>query len=105
LVVSALWAAAILAGGGQALRAALALAPIALVMLDGLLVRAPYADRKDMSPALWLVVPLVGHALVALAFLLAINPTMRWGRTTLEFNKDGTIREMRTPPDLAADES
>jgi ceramide glucosyltransferase len=71
------------------------LASILMVMLNGLLVKAPYLDRKDMPLPLWLIVPLFGHFVVAFSFVLAVRPTMRWGRMTLKFNKDGTIREIR----------
>ncbi len=37
----------------------------------------------------------VAVAVVALSFWLAIDPKMRWGKMTLEFNRDGTIREIR----------
>jgi ceramide glucosyltransferase len=95
VLISAAYAAAIIVEAGPAWQAAAALAPTALLMINGLFVRAPYADRQDMALPLWLVMPLVGHAIFALSFLLAIKPTMRWGEMTLEFNKDGTIRDIR----------
>jgi hypothetical protein len=60
-----------------------------------LLVKAPSAGRKDVPLLFWLLVPLFGHFVVALSFWLAIDPKMRWGKMTLEFNRDGTIREIR----------
>lgn len=73
---------------------AAALGSLLMIMANGLLVWAPYAERDSMPLAFWLLIPLVGHIVVALSFLLAVNPTMRWGKMTLTFNKDGTIREI-----------
>jgi cellulose synthase/poly-beta-1,6-N-acetylglucosamine synthase-like glycosyltransferase len=92
----AAYAAFSLAAGAFGWELETALASILMVMLNGLLVKAPYLDRKDMPLALWLIVPLFGHFVVALSFVLAVSPTMRWGRMILKFNKDGSIREIRS---------
>jgi len=42
------------------------------------------------------LLPIFSHVIVALAFGLAVKPTMRWGNKILEFNKDGTIRAVRS---------
>jgi cellulose synthase/poly-beta-1,6-N-acetylglucosamine synthase-like glycosyltransferase len=72
-----------------------AIGSLLMIMVNGLLVKAPYAERDSMPSAFWLLIPLFGHFVVALSFILAVNPTMRWGKMTLTFNKDGTIREIR----------
>jgi cellulose synthase/poly-beta-1,6-N-acetylglucosamine synthase-like glycosyltransferase len=88
-------AAFALAARGFSWQVAAALGSILMIMVNGLLVKAPYAGRKDMPLLVWFLVPLFGHFVVALSFWLAIDPKMRWGKMTLEFNRDGTIREIR----------
>jgi hypothetical protein len=87
-------AAADLTAGRLSWRAGAVLASFLMVMVSGILVKAPYAERKDMPLVAWALVPLFGHFFAAACFWLAINPKMRWGKTTLEFNKDGTIRSI-----------
>ncbi len=95
MVGAAAFVAFALATRGFSWQVVVALASILMIMVNGPLVKAPYAERKDMPLLLWLLVPLFGHFVVALSFLLAISPKMRWGKMTLEFNRDGTIREIR----------
>jgi cellulose synthase/poly-beta-1,6-N-acetylglucosamine synthase-like glycosyltransferase len=95
ILAAAGYAAFALAMGAFSWPLAAALGILLMVMANGLLVKAPYAERDRMPLAFWLLIPLLGHFVVALSFLLAVNPTMRWGRMTLTFNKDGTIREIR----------
>jgi ceramide glucosyltransferase len=90
------FAALALATEGPTWQAGAALGSIALVMLNGLFVKIPYADRRDFPLPLWLCLPLLGHFIVGYSFLLSINPTMRWGKMRLDFNKDGTIRRIQT---------
>jgi cellulose synthase/poly-beta-1,6-N-acetylglucosamine synthase-like glycosyltransferase len=80
-----------LATGGFSWHVGAAFASILMVMVYGLLVKAPYAGRRDMPLIYWTLLPLFGHFVVAFCFWLAINPKMRWGKMTLEFNRDGTI--------------
>jgi cellulose synthase/poly-beta-1,6-N-acetylglucosamine synthase-like glycosyltransferase len=97
------YAAFAIAAGDHSWQLAAALGSLLAIMASGLLVKAPYARREDMPLAAWFLIPLIGHFVVALAFLLAVNPTMRWGKMTLTFNKDGTIREIKgQAPERAA---
>ncbi len=84
-----------LATGGLTWQVGTALASMLMIMVNGLLVKAPCAGRRDMPIPYWLLVPLFGRFVVALSFWLTIDAKMRWGKMTLEFNKDGTIREIR----------
>lgn len=84
-----------LATGGFSWQVGAALASILMVMGSGVLAKAPYAGRRDMPLVFWLLAPVVGHGIVALSLWLAINPKMRWGKMTLEFNRDGTIKEIK----------
>jgi ceramide glucosyltransferase len=87
-------AAADLTAGGFSWRAGAVLASFLMPMVGGFLLKAPYAGRKDMPLVAWALVPLFGHFFAAVCFWLALNPKMRWGNKTLEFNKDGTIRSI-----------
>jgi hypothetical protein len=84
------------ATGGFSWQVAAALASVFLIPVGGLLAKAPYVDRRDMPLWLWSLLPICSHVVVALAFGLAVKPTMRWGDKVLEFNKDGTIRAVRS---------
>lgn len=90
------WVGFALATGGFSWQAAAALASVSLIPLGGLLAKAPYRERRDMPLWLWALLPIFSHVIVALAFGLAVKPTMRWGNKILEFNKDGTIRAVRS---------
>src|SRR5665647_2875563 len=92
LLGAAALAAADLMAGSFSWRTGAALASFLMAMVSGILVKAPYAGRKDMPLVAWALVPLFGHFFTAVCFWLAINPKMRWGKTILEFNEDGTIR-------------
>jgi len=94
LLGAAALAAADLMAGSFSWRAGAGLASFLMAMVGGILVKAPYAERKDMPLIAWALVPLFGHFFAAVCFWLAINPKMRWGKTILEFNKDGTIRSI-----------
>ena len=94
LLGAAALAAADLAAGHFSWRAGAGLASFLMAMAGGILVKAPYAERKDMPLIAWALVPLFGHFFAAVCFWLSVNPKMRWGKTILEFNKDGTIRSM-----------
>jgi cellulose synthase/poly-beta-1,6-N-acetylglucosamine synthase-like glycosyltransferase len=87
-------AVADLTAGRFSWRTGAALASFLMPMVGGILMKAPYAGRKDMPRVAWALVPLFGHFFAAVCFWLAINPKMRWGKMTLEFNKDGTIRSI-----------
>jgi hypothetical protein len=95
LLGAAVFIVVALATGGFSWQVGTALASMLMIMVNGLLVKAPYAGRRDMPIPYWFLVPLFGHFIVALSFWLAISPKMRWGKMTLEFNKGGTIREIR----------
>jgi cellulose synthase/poly-beta-1,6-N-acetylglucosamine synthase-like glycosyltransferase len=94
LLGAAALAVADLTAGSFSWRAGAVLASFLMPMVGGILVKAPYAGRKDMPLVAWALVPLFGHFFAAVCFWLAINPKMRWGKTILEFNKDGTIRSI-----------
>ena len=89
---AAAWGAFALATGGFSWQIAAAGTSVALIPVGGLLTKAPYLERRDMPLWLWSLLPVFSHIIVALAFGLAVKPTMRWGDKVLEFNKDGTIR-------------
>jgi hypothetical protein len=90
------WGGVATAAGGFSWQIAIALASVSLIPLGGLLAKAPYLERPDMPLWSWALLPIFSHIFVALAFGLAVKPTMRWGNKILEFNKDGTIRAVRS---------
>ena len=81
--------------GGIDAASLFALAVFAMVMGNGLLGKLPYMDKKDMSLAWWLFVPIPGHFAIGFALWRSVFlKKMKWGSVTLEFNKDGTIRNL-----------
>jgi len=90
------WGVFAWATGGFSWQVAAALAPLFMLPLGGLLAKAPYLHRWDIPLWSWALLPIFSHVIVALAFGIAVKPTMRWGDKVLEFNKDGTIRAVRS---------
>jgi hypothetical protein len=81
--------------GGIDAASLFALAVFAMVMGNGLFGKLPYMDKKDMSLAWWMLVPIPGHFAICYAlWRSAFLKKMKWGSVTLEFNKDGTIRNL-----------
>jgi len=74
---AAAWGGFELATSGFSWQAVAALTSVSLIALGGLLVKAPYLDRQDMPLRLWPLLAFYGHAIVALAFGLAVKPKMR----------------------------
>jgi ceramide glucosyltransferase len=68
-------------------------AAVAMVMINGLLGKLPYMNKKDMPLIWWMISPIPGHFAICYAlWKSAFLKKMKWGSVTLEFNKDGTIR-------------